>query len=61
MSKYIQADLSKVKTISIMSRKSKVTPKDFAAPFDPSKQSFAEFARSLPNILAAASLKECGR
>jgi hypothetical protein len=57
MSKYIQADLSKVKTISITLRKSKVTPKDFGVPFDPSKQSFAEFARSLPNILAAANLK----
>ncbi len=56
MSKYIQADLSKIKTISIMSRKSKVTPKDFAAPFDPARQSFAQFARSLPNILAAAQL-----
>jgi len=57
MSKYVQADLSKVKTISIVSRKSKVAPKDFGAPFDPSKQSFAAFARSLPNILAAAQLK----
>ena len=58
MSKYIQADLSKIKTISIASRKSKVTPRDFASPFDPSKQSFAEFTRSLPNILAAANLKQ---
>ena len=49
MSKYIQADFSKIKTISILTRKSKVTPKDFGAPFDPSTQSFAEFARSLPN------------
>ena len=57
MSKYVQADLSKVKTISIATRRSKVSPKDFGAPFDPSSQSFAEFARSLPNILAAAQLK----
>ncbi|MGA7160130.1 MAG: hypothetical protein WBZ48_03955 [Bacteroidota bacterium] len=57
MSKYIQADLSKVKTISIKTRKSKVTPKDFAKPFDPLKQSFADFSLSLPNILAAAQLK----
>ncbi len=56
MSKYIQADFSKIKTISILTRKSKVTPKDFGAPFDPSTQSFAEFARSLPKILAAANL-----
>ncbi len=58
MSKYIQADLSKIKTISIKTRKSKVTPKDFAVPFDPLRQSFAEFTRSLPNILAAAQLKD---
>jgi hypothetical protein len=58
MSKYTQADLSKIKTISIASRKSKVAPKDFAAPFDPARQSFAEFARSLPNILAASQLKK---
>jgi hypothetical protein len=58
MSKYIQADLSKIKTISIKTRKSKVTPKDFAVPFDPVKQSFAEFTRSLPNILAAAQLSD---
>ena len=58
MSKYIQADLSKVKTISIKTRKSKVTPKDFAKPFNPSKQSFAEFTHSLPNILAAAQFKD---
>ncbi len=58
MSKYIQADLSKVTTISIKTRKSNVTPKDFAEPFDPLKQSFAEFARSLPNMLAAAQLKD---
>jgi len=57
MSKYTQADLSKIKTISIASRKSKVAPKDFAVPFDPVRQSFAEFTRSLPNILAAAHLK----
>ena len=57
MSRYIQADLSKIKTISIKTRKSKVTPKDFAVPFDPAGQSFDHFVRSLPNILAAAQLK----
>ncbi len=57
MSRYIQADLSKIKTISIKTRKSKVTPKDFAVPFDPAGQSFDQFVRSLPNILAAAQLK----
>jgi hypothetical protein len=58
MSKYTQADLSKIKTISIKTRKSKVSPKDFARPFDPAKQAFAQFTRSLPNILAAAQLRE---
>ena len=57
MSRYIQADLSKIKTISIKTRKSKVTPRDFAVPFDPADQSFDQFVRSLPNILAAAQLK----
>ncbi len=58
MSKYTQADLSKIKTISIKTRKSKVSPKQFAKPFNPAKQSFAEFTRSLPDILAAAQLKD---
>jgi hypothetical protein len=34
MSKFKQIDLSKIKTISIKGRKSKVTPKDFAKPLD---------------------------
>jgi hypothetical protein len=58
VSRYIQADLSKIKTISIKTRKSKVTPKDFAVPFDSTKGSFGQFARSLPNILAAAQLRD---
>lgn len=58
MSKYIQADLSKIKTVSIKTRKSKVSPKQFAKPFNPATQSFAEFTRSLPDILAAAQLKD---
>ena len=58
MSKYIQADLSKVKTISIATRKSKVTPRDFARPFDPARGTFAAFTASLPDILAASQLKD---
>lgn len=58
MSKYTQADLSKIKTISIKTRKSKVSPKQFAKPFNAATQSFAEFTRSLPDILAAAQLKD---
>ncbi|HTR81582.1 MAG TPA: hypothetical protein VMM58_08120 [Bacteroidota bacterium] len=56
MSRYVQSDLSKIKTISIKTRKSKVTPKDFAHPFEPSKQTFRDFSRSLPNILASSQL-----
>lgn len=58
MSRYVQADLSGIKTISIKTRRSKVTPKDFASPFNPSQQSFSQFVNSLPNILAAAQLKD---
>ena len=58
MSRYVQADLSNIKTISIKTRRSKVTPKDFATPFNPSQQTFAQFINSLPNILAAAQLKD---
>ncbi|HTX18747.1 MAG TPA: hypothetical protein VMG34_08810 [Bacteroidota bacterium] len=58
MSRYTQADLSKIRTISIKTRKSKVTPKDFATPFDPSKGTFGEFIASMPRILAAAQLRE---
>src|SRR5450759_800953 len=58
MSKYTQADLSKIKTISIKTRKSKVSPKQFAKPFNPATQLFDDFTRSLPDILAAAQLKD---
>jgi hypothetical protein len=57
MSKYKQADLGKIKTISIKSRKSKVTPKDFAKPVEGKSVSFKDFADSLPNILTSRDLK----
>ncbi len=57
MAKFTRADLSKVKTISIKDRYSKVSPKDFAKPFDGARDSFARFADSLPNILMAAELR----
>ena len=56
MTKFKRADFSKIKTISIKNRKSKVTPKDFAEPFDGAKGSFSLFVESLPNILVAADL-----
>jgi hypothetical protein len=57
-SRYPSVDLSKVKTMSIKKRKSKVALGDFARPFDPRKGSFAGYIRSLPRILAAKGLQE---
>ncbi len=57
MKTFPQVDLSKVKTISIRKRKSKVHPRDFGRPFDPRKGSFTAFASSLPDILVAKDLR----
>ncbi len=57
MAKYKRADLSKIKTISIKDRYSKVSPKDFAKPFDGAHDTFAHFVDSLPNILMATELR----
>ncbi len=57
MSKYKQADLRKVKTISVINRKSKVHLKDFAQVYEPSKQPFSKFVQSLPHILVAEDLR----
>ncbi len=57
MAKFKRADLSKVKTISIKDRYSKVSPADFAKPFDGRAGSFAGFVESLPNILQATELR----
>ncbi len=57
MTKFKRADLSGVRTISITRRKSKVTPSDFAVPFDRKKDSFATFVDSLPSILVANYLR----
>lgn len=57
MSRFKRADLSKVRTISIKKRKSKVTPADFAGVFDGKRGSFAEFVESLPRILVADDLR----
>lgn len=56
MARLKQIDLSKVKTYSIKSRKSKVTKEDFAKIYDPKKQSFDKFVNSFPNVLAAKDL-----
>ncbi|MBI1803545.1 MAG: hypothetical protein HY033_01775 [Ignavibacteriae bacterium] len=57
MPSYRQIDISKVKTISIKSRKSKVHQQDFAGIFDPKRQSFSSFIKSLPHILVADDLR----
>jgi hypothetical protein len=56
MARQRQVDLSKVRTISIRSRASKVALADFARVYDPRKEKFAAFVSSLPNILVAADL-----
>jgi hypothetical protein len=58
MAKFKQIDLSRVKTISIKSRKSKVTPADFAKPVDATVASFSDFAESLPHILVGNELRD---
>ncbi len=58
MTQYRRADFSKVRTISIRNRKSKVSPADFASPFNVRKDSFSQFTRSLPRILVAEDLRK---
>ena len=57
MTRYTRADLSRVRTISVGARHSKVRPADFAAPFDADRDSFSAFVRGLPRILKAADLR----
>ena len=57
MTKFTRADFSKIRTISIAKRKSKVTKKEFALPFDERRGSFASFVAGLPHILAADELR----
>ncbi len=61
MSKFKQIDLSKVKTISIKSRKSNVSPKDFGKVIDARKATLKDFVESLPRILAASELRDLVR
>lgn len=59
MSRYKQIDLSKIKTLSIKGRKSKVSPKDFAKVIaDPQGAGLREFIDSLPNILVSRDLRD---
>lgn len=58
MTTHRRADLTKVRTIPIARRKSKVSREDFAVPFDAAADSFRDFAGGLPAILAANDLRE---
>ena len=57
MTAHRRADLKKITTISILKRKSKVSPGDFATPFDEAGDSFRAFASGLPGILAVNDLR----
>ena len=57
MTRYTRADLSRVRTIPVGTRHSKVRPADFAAPFDAKRDSFAAFIRGLPRILKGTDLR----
>jgi hypothetical protein len=57
MTRYPRADLSKVKTISIRTRESKVSPQQFAVPFTGKRDSFSAFVNGLPDILVARDLR----
>ncbi len=57
MAPFKRADLKNVRTISIARRKSKVSPKDFAVPFDEERDSFSAFVNGLPHILVAKDLR----
>lgn len=52
-----QIDISRVRTVSIRNRKSKVRFEEFAGVFDPATPGFRAFTDSLPHILAAEDLR----
>jgi hypothetical protein len=52
-----RVDLSRVTTVSVRKRKSKVTPREFARPFDEVRDSFSEFIAALPQILKVNDLR----
>ena len=57
MTKFKRADFSKIRTIPIARRKSKVSTPDFAVPFDEGTDSFSSFVKGLPHILVAEDLR----
>ncbi len=61
MSKYKQIKLAGIKTISIKTRKSKISPNDFGRPVDARKALVSQFVDSMPHILIANDLRELVR
>jgi hypothetical protein len=57
MSRYREIDLSRIKTVSVQRRKSKMRKEEAARCVEPGA-SFADFWKSLPSILAAGDLKD---
>lgn len=57
MDHYTQVDLKNIKTISLKTRKSKMTDRNFAQVYDPRTASFDRFIKSLPHILVADDLR----
>ncbi len=57
MPSYPKADLSKVRTVPIRKRGSKVRPAAFAKVFNPKSASFGTYVDSLPHFLAADDLR----
>jgi hypothetical protein len=57
MSKYQRSSFAGIRTISILNRKSKVSPSDFAVPFDEREDSFSAFVKGMPRILVADDLR----
>ena len=58
MSRFRQLELSGIRTISIKSRTSKVTPRKFARILDPKHAGVKSFIESLPRVLAGDELRK---
>ena len=61
MTRFKRADLSRIRTISIKDRKSKVRPRNFAGPIDARKDSFRQFVDGMPDVLQAQALRRLVR
>ena len=57
MTRYRRADFTRIRTIPIGGRPSKVKPEQFARPFNQHRDSFRAFVAGLPDILKARDLR----